>query len=267
MKNILKKFTAMFCAAFMISSVSAACAYADENTEVVLPSGKSISFLESELRDYSNMEFSGDEPSFASAAVGVFQGGEILYTGYFGETDIKNHIPADENSVYEWGSISKTFTWVSVMQLWEQGKIDLEKDIREYLPKGFFNHLSYDEPITMLNLMNHTGGWQESTVPIFTSDENNVLSLKDSLQNAEPVQVFKPGEIQAYSNYGAALAGYIVECISGMDYCEYVHKNILDVLEMNHTAVNPTHSDNEFVYEQRKKTRAYSNILFELNDM
>lgn len=267
MKKILKNFTAMFCAAFMISSVSAACAYADENTEVVLPSGKSISFLESELRDYSNMEFSGDEPSFASAAVGVFQGGEILYTGYFGETDIKNHIPADENSVYEWGSISKTFTWVSVMQLWEQGKIDFEKDIREYLPKGFFNHLSYDEPITMLNLMNHTGGWQESTVPIFTSDENNVLSLKDSLQNAEPVQVFKPGEIQAYSNYGAALAGYIVECISGMDYCEYVHKNILDVLEMNHTAVNPTHSDNEFVYEQRKKTRAYSNILFELNDM
>ncbi|MDE6520976.1 MAG: beta-lactamase family protein [Ruminococcus sp.] len=258
MKNIFKRFTGIFCAGFLLTSIIIPSVHAEEtDTALTLPSGLTIEKVQRELYDKVNTNFG--EPVIASAVVGIFQGDDVLYTGYFGETDMENHISADENSVYEWGSISKTLIWVSAMQLWEQEKLDLNSDVREYLPDGFFQHLSYDNiPITMLNLMNHNAGWQETTKPIFKNDENAILSLGEELQLIEPAQVNTPGKISAYSNYGAALAGYVIECITGQDYCDYVHENIFEPLGMEHTALNPVHSDNAWVYEQRKKTKSYS---------
>lgn len=256
MKNIFKRFTAVFCAGFMLTSIIIPSVHAEEtDTALTLPSGLTIEKVQRELYDKVNKN--SGEPAIASAVVGIFQGDEVLYTGYFGETDMENHISADENSVYEWGSISKTLIWVSAMQLWEQGKLDLNRDVREYLPDGFFQHLSYDAPITMRNLMNHNAGWQETTKTIFKTDENAILSLGEELQAIEPVQINHPGKISAYSNYGAAVAGYVIECVSGQDYCDYVHENIFEPLGMEHTALNPAHSDNAWVYEQRKKTKSY----------
>lgn len=198
----------------------------------------------------------------ASIAAAVFRGNEIMYEGYFGETDMENHIPADESSVYEWGSISKTMIWVSVMQLWEQGKLDLDADIRTYLPEGFLRYLSYDDPITVTNLMNHCGGWCESTYSIQTSNENDIPTLEEAIRSIEPAQVYRPGEVTSYSNWGAALAAYIVERVSGMDYTEYVHKNILEPLGMEHTAVSANHRDNEWVRAQREKLKSYEYKTF-----
>lgn len=257
MKKIFKRFTAVLCAgvlmtAAMLPSVSAE----EDDTKLTLPSGITLEKMQNELVDIAS-EFGVDEPMFASAAIGVFRGDEVLYSGYFGETDIENHVPADENSVYEWGSISKTLIWVSAMQLYEQGMLDLDRDVREYLPEGFFQHLSYDEPITMLNLMNHNAGWQETTRPIWKTDENALLPLGEELQAIEPAQVHRPGEVAAYSNYGAAVAGYVIECVTGQDYCEYVHEHIFEPLGMEHTALDPAHRDNAWVYENRKKTKSY----------
>lgn len=251
MKRIFAKLTAALCAAAVLAVPISA-----DNEEYVLPSGMTVAQFGAQMDSTAGSGL-GKERSFASAAVGLFGDGEILYTGYFGDINIERKIPADENCVYEWGSISKTFVWVSAMQLREQGLLDLDADIRGYLPEGFFHNLSYDDPITMLNLMNHTAGWQETVRPVETTDESAVPSLKEALQACEPAQIHRPGEVTSYSNYGAALAGYVIECVSGTDYCEYVHKNILDPLGMAHTSVNPTHSDNAWVCEQRKKNRSY----------
>ena len=116
--------------------------------------------------------------------------------------------------------------WVSALQLYEQGKLDLEADIRTYLPDGFLTKLKYDDPITMIDPMNHRGGWQEALYTIQVTDESDIMPLGEALKYSEPPQVFRPGEVEAYSNWGAALAGYIIECVSGMDYGEYLHKNI-----------------------------------------
>ena len=257
MKKIFKRFAAALCTGILLTAVTISYAGAETaDTKLTLPSGMTIEKVQSELDDKASM-LGGSEPEFASAAVGIFQGNEVVFSGYFGETDIENHIPADESSVYEWGSISKTLIWVSVMQLYEQGRLDLDRDVREYLPDGFFQHLSYDEPITILNLMNHNAGWQETTRPIWKTDENAILPLGEELQAIEPAQIHRPGEVAAYSNYGAAVAGYVIECVTGQDYCEYVHKNIFEPLGMEHTALNPTHSDNEWVYNQRKKMKSY----------
>ncbi|MBO6231265.1 MAG: beta-lactamase family protein [Ruminiclostridium sp.] len=248
MKRIIARSIAALCASALFAVP--VCA---EDTGYVLPSGITAGDFGSALEKLEN----DSKTPFASAEVGVFKGGDVLYTGNFGYTDIENGIAADENSVYEWGSISKTFVWVSAMQLWERGQLDLGADIRTYLPEGFFRHLSYDDPITFMDLMNHSAGWQETMRQIETSDESTVLPLKEALQACEPAQIHRPGEVTAYSNYGAALAGYVVECVSGTDYCEYVHENILEPLGMSHTSVDPTHSDNPWVKEQRRKLKCY----------
>ena len=264
MKNLFKRITAALCAGLMLSFPVNISAEEIPENDITLPSGKTLKEVISTIA--SDCKATEDILDFASAEISIFKGDEELYTGYYGEVDKEKHIAADETSVYEWGSISKTLIWVSVMQLYEQGRIDLDKDVREYLPEGFFKNLTYDDPITMMNLMNHNAGWQETTKAIQVKDEKDIKPLGEALKEIEPAQVFRPGEITAYSNYGAAVAGYVVECITGEDFCDYVHENIFDVLGMEHTSLNPNHSDNAYVFEKRKEMHSYSTMFFESVD-
>ncbi len=193
----------------------------------------------------------------ASVAVGVFKGSETVYEGYFGHADIDAGLRADSQTVYEWGSISKLFVWVSAMQLFEEGKINFDTDIREYLPAGFLKDFSFDDKITMIHLMNHTGGFQECVYQNENAKESDIKSLEQTLRFLQPKQTYRPGETTAYSNWSTSLAAYIVERISGMDYADYVHKKILEPLGMNHTAVSATHSDNQWAKENRELLKTY----------
>lgn len=222
--------------------------------QATTPSGLAFDNIQAEV------ELLAENNNYVSFETVVFQGKDILYTGYYGYADRENEIQADEATVYEWGSVSKTLVWVSVMQLYEQGKLDLDRDIRDYLPEGFFKKLKYDDSITMLDLMNHQGGWQENIYTVQVNDEQDIMSLGEALQYSEPAQVFPPGEVTSYSNWGAALAGYVVECVSGMEYAEYVHNNIFEPLGMKHTSVSPDHKDNMWVREQREKLKSYQII-------
>lgn len=222
-------------------------------TEKTTPSGVAIEDVdrEIELMAKKNKDY------YASFATAVFQGDEVIFEKHFGYIDRENQIVADETSVYEWGSVSKLFVWISVLQLYEQGKIDLDADVREYLPEDFFQKLKYEDSITMLHLMNHNAGWEETSLPIQVEKEEDILTLEEALRTLEPAQVFRPGEITAYSNWGTALAGYIVERVSGVDYAEYVQKNILAPLDMNQTAVSVDYRDNEWVRKQREAQMCY----------
>lgn len=255
MKKTFGRLAAILCAMGLTFS---SCALAASAEERACPSGLSFDKIGTMIEDRANTNNGTNTSDLpASLATVVFCGDETLYTGCFGETDRESHIPADENSVYEWGSISKTMIWVSAMQLWEQGRLDLDADIRTYLPDDFFRHLAYDDPITMTDLMNHEGGWCETTYDIQVADEKDIPTLAEALRSTEPAQTYRPREVAAYSNWGAALAAYVVECVSGMDYCDYVHENILEPLVMEHTAVSASHGDNEWVKEQRGKLKSY----------
>ena len=147
------------------------------------------------------------------------------------------------------------------MQQWERGNLNLDADIREYLPDGFLTKLQYpEEKITMINLMNHNAGFQES----FFEKEDGATTddLYDTLEEAvracECYQAFHVGEYTAYSNWGTALAAYIVERVSGMDYLSYVHKNILEPLGMEKTSVDPEAKDNLWVAGKRSELKCYS---------
>jgi len=219
-----------------------------------LPSGLSYTALEQVIDNFVD----NHKETTAGMSVIVFDGQEMLLEKSYGYADVENEFANDADTVFEWGSITKLLVWVSVMQLVEQGKLVLDEDIHTYLPSGFFKKLNYDDPITMLHLMNHTGGWQEVLVGSSLTDSSQIKSLKDALKALEPTQIFRPGEHTAYSNYSTALAGYIVELISGVAFYEYVHNNIFTPLGMTHTALKPDLSDNVWVKNQREKLSCYS---------
>lgn len=211
-----------------------------------------------EINDSVNSFISENEKTTSSVSIVVFDDKQEICSVLYGDADRENDVHADENTVYEWGSISKLLVWTSAMQLYEQGKLDLNEDIRNYLPDGFLDFLTFDNPITMFDLMNHSAGFLSPYKDIETDAQSDLMALDEALTKVAPSQQYRPGEHVAYSNYGAALAGYVVQCVSEMDYADYVNENIFKRLGMNHTAIRPDLSDNEWVANQRKMTKCYA---------
>ena len=193
----------------------------------------------------------------AGMAVSVFDAEQTLYTGCFGFADREASLATDESTVFEWGSVTKLLVWTSVMQLVEQGKLDLDTDIRTYLPDGFLHNLRYDEPVTMLHLMNHNAGFQESLTDVAVRSEADLRPLDELLSVRQPEQVSPPGRVTAYSNWGVALAGYIVERVAGQPLYEYVGAHIFEPLGMRQTSLKPDYRDNSFVRSQWDRLAFY----------
>lgn len=237
--------------ALMMTLSTFSAALAEETT----PSGIAYGAIADSIDAY----IAGREAGLASCAVSVFNAEGTVFTGYYGYTDIENGVRASKESVYEWGSSSKLLVWVSVMQLKERGLIDLEADIRGYLPDGFLTKLQYPgETIAILNLMAHNAGFQESYYENQEAGPDEVYdSLEEAVRACECCQAYHVGDYTAYSNWGAALAAFIVERVSGVDYVTYVHENIFAPLGMDHTAIDPRLVDNDWVRERRLKLQCY----------
>jgi CubicO group peptidase (beta-lactamase class C family) len=165
------------------------------------------------------------------AVVVVVNGdGVVLQKGY-GYSDVAKRTPVSpETTLFRPGSVSKLFTWTAVMQQVEAGKIDLDRDVNAYLD---FRIPPYDdEPITMRHIMTHTAGFEESVRYLISSDPKAVMALKKQMPLALPKRVFAPGTTPAYSNYATALAGYIVERVSGEPFDDYIDTKIFAPLGM-----------------------------------
>ena len=214
-----------------------------------LPSGTPYDQIGQKIENF----YKEHEKTSAGLAAAVFdKDGQTIYQKNFGYMDKEKKLAVDDNSVFEWGSTTKITVWVSVMQLWEEGKINLETDIKEYLPKGFLKTLKYDKPITMRDLMNHQAGFDEWMFYMGTD-----RSLEQALSQGQPAQSYEPGTTTAYSNFSTALAGYIVERVSGQKFADYVHEHIFQPLSMKHTALLPDLSDNSYVKEKREQEKVY----------
>jgi CubicO group peptidase (beta-lactamase class C family) len=170
--------------------------------------------------------------NIAGAIVVVVKDGQVLLQKGFGYADVEKKLPVDpERTLFRPGSISKLFTWTAVMQLVEQGKIDLDADINQYLdfsiPPG-----PDGEPITMRNLMTHTSGFEEQVKELISEDPERLATIEATLKRWVPERIFKAGTMPAYSNYGTALAGHIVERVSGLAFDDYLDQNIFGPLGM-----------------------------------
>ena len=212
--------------------------------------------LENKVENYLDE----NKEEIAGLATIVLDEDEIIYK-MRGYANLENQTLVDKNTVFEWASVSKIFIWISVLQLVEEGKLDLETDIETYLPDEFHSKTKFEDPITISHLMNHTAGYDDSYTDLMIHQPTKKYALREVLEEADIKQIFPPGEIVAYSNYGSGLAAYIVEEVSGLDYQNTYEQNIFKPLQMTKTALDPEQEDNVWVREQRREVQGYSNEL------
>ena len=164
----------------------------------------------------------GDIPG---AVVSVVKDGQVVTTRGYGWADTGasggQPVAVDpQTSLFRVASVSKIPTSIAAIQLVEQGKVDLDADISAYL--DFEIERRFDEPLTLRHLLTHSAGFDEHGSLTPTTD------LEAYVKNDPPVQVFAPGTTPGYSNYGMALAGYIVQRVSGQPFEAYVREHVLE---------------------------------------
>ncbi len=196
------------------------------------------SFDPQELQGLLDYVISGQLKAYSipGATVSVVKNGRLFFARGYGGADLAQHklVVADQ-TLFGPGSIAKLFTWTAVMQLAEQGRLDLNADVNLYL-KDFRIPATYPKPITLAHLMTHSAGFDDP-YNFYTDDVDELVPLGEFVARHVPARVRPAGELSTYSNYGAALAGTIVEQVSGQPFEQYVEEHILKPLDMQHTTL------------------------------
>lgn len=175
-----------------------------------------------------------ERENIAGAVISVVKDGKLIFAKGYGYADIEKRRPVTADAtLFRPGSISKLFTWTSVMQLVEQGKLDLDKDVNTYI--DFQIPPAFGKPVTLRDIMTHTAGFEETARDLFVADAQHLTSLDQYLKHHLPNRIFPPFVVPAYSNYATTLAGYIVQRVSGKPFEQYVADNIYAPLEMKRT--------------------------------
>ena len=192
-----------------------------------------IEFLDSGMRELVEVN------NLPNAAIALVKNGDIVFLEGYGYADIERNIEADpRGSIFRTGSVAKIFTWTAVMQLVEQGLIDLDSDVNEYLDFELPGRIHGNgrrlqpAPITMRHLLSHTAGFEDVLEGLFLLREEDFKTLRKYLVTRIPARIYPPGTVMAYSNWGTALAGYIVERLSGIPFGEYIEEHIFAPLGM-----------------------------------
>jgi CubicO group peptidase (beta-lactamase class C family) len=168
----------------------------------------------------------------AGAVISVVKDGKVLFEKGYGYADIAKRVPVSpDNTLFRPGSISKLFTWTAIMQQVEQGKLDLDRDVNDYL--DFKIPPAFGKPITLRNVMTHTPGFEETIQELFVGDEKHLTPLGEYVKAHLPERIYPPGTTPAYSNYATAMAGYILQRVSGEQFDDYIEHHIFKPLGMN----------------------------------
>jgi CubicO group peptidase (beta-lactamase class C family) len=176
-------------------------------------------------------------------SVAIIKDGETIYSRGFSLRDLKYGLHATANTLYGIGSVTKSFTALSILQLAEKGKLNLEDPIKRHIP---LNLKSKEEPVKIWHLLSHTSGipalaYAEAFIRYRTGADNKWIPVATHedvftfMREANQWALTRPGERWFYLNEGYLILGYIIEKLSGMQYEEYVKKNILEPIQMNRT--------------------------------
>jgi D-alanyl-D-alanine carboxypeptidase len=188
----------------------------------------------------------------SSLSFTVVKDGQIVYNKAFGLADGPNRIPATTQTVYHWWSTTKVLTAVAIFQLQEQGMLNLDDPVHDYLP--FFN-VEYPStsstPVTIRHLLNHSSGLPDN-VPAVVGwmhyEGQPAIDQTDFLEKVFPDYAklqFEPGTQSVYTNVGYMVLGAIIEIVSGEPYEDYIRQHILQPLQMNRT---------DFIYTESMDT-------------
>jgi CubicO group peptidase (beta-lactamase class C family) len=173
----------------------------------------------------------------SGVTVSIVQNDSLIFARGYGMADIERMRPVlPDTTLFRIGSVSKTYTWTAVMMLAEEGLLDLDTDVNQYLNEIEIEE-AFGEPVTLRHLMSHRAGFEDS-MRLFTIADDDPRTLSELLSEHQPKRVYPPGQRTSYSNWGSALAAQIVEDVSGTQYKTFLQERILDPLEINRTILD-----------------------------
>ncbi|BCZ45460.1 FmtA-like protein [Clostridium gelidum] len=217
---------------------------------------------EEDVNNFMNNYFKENMEKYLvpGAAVVVIKDGKEIFKKGYGYSDVENDVLVDpDKTTFPLGSVSKLFTATAIMKLYEDGKIDLDENVNNYI-KPFSVNNPYCEPVTCANLLTHASGVdEESELDIGTFNKNDIKSQQYFISKHLPKVVREPNTVSRYSNEGYGLLGYVIENASGESYQEYVQKNILDVLGMKNSYIRAKN-------ETMAKAYAYDDGKYKFQD-
>ncbi len=179
----------------------------------------------------------------AGAVISVVKDGKPFFAKGYGYSNVEKRTPVSPDAtLFRPGSISKLFNWTSIMQQVEQGKLDLDRDVNDYLDSKI--PPAFGKPITLRNIMTHTPGFEETIQELFVGNASDLKPLNQYLKEHMPERIFPPGTTPAYSNYATALAGYILQRVSGESFDDYIDHHIFQPLQMSHCTTRQPLPDN-----------------------
>jgi len=182
-----------------------------------------------------------DAYPYAGAVVSVVADGKVYFQKGYGFADMATREPVDpERTLFRIGSVSKLFTWTAIMQLLEEGKLDLDADVNTYLADLNVPE-TFDDPVTLRHLMNHSAGFEDRFIGLFAR-EGDQASIAEQLGEYLPARVRPPGLVTSYSNHGSALAALALSEAAGESWEDFVATHILSPMGMRNTATRqPPH--------------------------
>lgn len=277
MSNILFKKLKSICCMLLIStlllpnaSISAAVSNSEtqstyENLNKVVLS--ELTSTPSEQSNTTSFKQSADEKgqytrklmSINSLSSSIIENNELVYDGNFGFSDISGKKEPTKDTMYGIGSVSKVYTTAAVMQLVEQGKIDLDTSVATYIPNFKMADERYKD-ITVRMLLNHSSGLMGSHFSnTYLFNDNDTYCIDTFLKQLSVEHLkYQPGSSSVYCNDGFSLAEILVSKVSGMTFTKYLEKNIFAPLGLNSTKT-PQSS-----YDKKKLAKIYTPFLKEL---
>ena len=202
-----------------------------------------------------------------AVTVSVVKDGQLLFSKGYGFADLEKRIPVNaEKSLFRIGSTSKLFTWTAVMQMVEAGKLDLDADVNSYL--DFKIPATYAQPITLKHILAHTAGFEDGGLGyLIQYFPDHGPELAEAMEKYIPLRVNAPGEVTSYSNYATALAGLIVQNVSGKPFNQYVKEHIFDPLGMTYATFEeplPQHLAEHMVKGYAREAGKFDEKPFEM---
>jgi len=216
----------LFLAAVVTAVLLTGCPQSVETTGYENAISELTQFIEAEL----------EHGSVNGVSVALVDDQEIVWSAGFGLADLKAGTPAAGDSIYRVGSISKLFTDIGIMQLVEQGKLDLDADITTYIPEFHIGRpFGGEKPTTLRQLMCHLSGFPRES-PVGHYFDDTFPSLRETVESIYNTDlVYPPEENMKYSNIAITMVGYILERVSGEPFVDYVKQHLLEPIGMTNS--------------------------------
>ncbi|WP_049630145.1 serine hydrolase [Cellvibrio sp. pealriver] len=219
--------------AALLSTIALCASLAKAETETSPQTLEELKVAIEKIRTESNT------PAVGIALVG--KDGPLWIAG-FGQANIEQHTPADENTLFRIGSVSKMIVALAALQLIEKGKLSLDDKLSTLAPEiEFYNPWETENPIKIVHLLEHTTGWDNTHPKELTLNVDANTPLLDIL-NFHPhsrQSRWQPGTRMAYNNIGPVVIAYLIEKISGQSFSHYVRESIFIPLGMQKTHYFP----------------------------